>query len=79
MADAIKPDLSKVAAVREAGAPQNATEMFSFLGLANYYQWFVPSFAEVAQLLYQLADKGVSFEWTESCNQAFVKLKQVLT
>jgi hypothetical protein len=49
-----------------------------FLGLANYYQQFVPAFAQVVCPLYQLTGKDVPFEWTPPCQDAFEKLRDTL-
>ena len=34
--------------------PKNAKELHSFLGLASYYQQFIPNFAHVTKCLHQL-------------------------
>ena len=68
-----------VASVREFPVPQNVQNIRRFLGLASYYRKFVPSFAEVAQPLYQLTCKGVSFSWSPVCQIAFEDLKVKLT
>jgi hypothetical protein len=52
--DGITADPEKIQAMREMVQPANATEVRAFLGLCNYYCWFVPAFAEVAAPLYQL-------------------------
>ncbi|XP_028108668.1 transcription termination factor MTEF1, chloroplastic-like [Camellia sinensis] len=47
----------------------------SFLGLVGYYKKFVKDFSKIAVPLTQLTQKGVSYEWTEDGESAFLKLK----
>ncbi|KAG8501240.1 hypothetical protein CXB51_003361 [Gossypium anomalum] len=51
----------------------------SFLGLAGYYRRFVEGFSVMAAPLTKLIRKGVPFVWTEKQQEAFEKLKKVLT
>ena len=54
-------------------------EIRSFLRLAGYYHRFVENFSRIAAPLMRLTRKDVRFEWDDSCESAFVKLKQRLT
>ncbi|KAL0287148.1 UNVERIFIED_CONTAM: Retrovirus-related Pol polyprotein from transposon [Sesamum calycinum] len=58
---------------------KNATEVRSFLGLAEYYRRFVKGFSIIAGLLTKLLRKGVVFQWTEQCQRNFDELKKRLT
>ena len=51
----------------------------SFLGLASYYRWFVPSFSKIANPLFALIHKDCSFIWSQKCEGAFNQLKGLLT
>ena len=51
----------------------------SFLGLASYYQRFVPNFSVIANPLFALTRKDAAFNWNESCQQAFDQLRMYLT
>jgi len=75
----IKVQDDKVDAVRDWPTPCNLTELRSFLGLCSYYRRFIERFADVAAPLYKLHRKNVAFEWTEEQNDAFDRLKQMLT
>ena len=50
-----------------------------FLGLANYYRWFIEGFATVARLLHDMVKKDKKWEWTEKQEKAFKKLKKQFT
>lgn len=77
-AQGITADPAKVEAVRGWPAPENQTEVKSFLGLASYYRRFIKGFADIARPLHQLTEKGRRFKWDESCEQAFRQLKASL-
>ena len=59
--------------------PRTQKQVQSFLGLAAYYQRFVPDYVSKAAPLYQLVGKGVPFKWTDECQQNFERLKRDLT
>ena len=65
-------------AVQEFPRPGNVHDVRRFLGMSSYYRRFIPNFAKVAQPLHQLTAKGVPFDWTKSCESAFVSLKTKL-
>ena len=59
--DGIKTDPEKVKAVETWPVPLNVKELQSFLGLASYYRKFILGFSIIAEPLYQLCRKTVSF------------------
>ncbi|WVZ93098.1 hypothetical protein U9M48_039107 [Paspalum notatum var. saurae] len=72
-------DPSKIKALQDWVAPQNVSEIRSFLGLAGYYRRFVKNFSKIAQPLSKLLAKGTTFEWTNKCQFSFEELKKLLT
>ena len=68
-----------VKAVEDFPRPQNLKQTRSFLGLASYYLRFIPSFSKIATPLFALTKKDAPFEWTTSCEDAFERLKLLLT
>ena len=74
----IGPAEGKVKAIIDAREPQSASEVRSFLGLANYNARFIPDFATVAEPLRRLTKKGVHFEFGEEQKNAFNELKRRL-
>ena len=78
-AEGIKVDPRKIEAVLEWKLPRSVSEIRSFLGLAGYYRRFVEGFSVMAAPLTKLIRKGVLFVWTEKQQEAFEKLKKVLT
>ena len=50
----IDTDFKKVEDICKWPIPTNVTEVRSFLGFTNYYQWFIRKYAQVAKPLYKL-------------------------
>ena len=75
----IGPAEDKVKAIVDAREPQSASEVRSFLGLANYNARFILDFATVAEPLRRLTKKGVHFEFGEEQKNAFNELKRRLS
>ena len=75
----IGPAKNKVKAIVDAREPQSASEVRSFLGLANYNACFIPDFATVAEPLPRLTKKAVHFEFGEEQKNAFNELKRRLS
>lgn len=78
-AEGINVDLRKIEAILEWKPPRTVSEIRSFLGLAGYYRRFVEGFSVMAAPLTKLIRKGIPFVWTEKQQEAFEKLKKVLT
>lgn len=75
----IETDPEKVKAVREFPAPTNLRQSRSFIGLVGYYRRFIPRFSEIAAPITELTKKDQEFRWDEEQQQAFEKLKLLLT
>lgn len=76
--DGIKVDPEKTDAVAEWPIPKNIKEIQSFLGFANFYRRFIPSFSKTAYPLTSLTKKDVPFVWTDDTARAFEQLKIAL-
>ena len=77
--EGLLPDPSLLAAIQEIHPPKNATEVRSFLGLAGYYRRYVRNFAAIAGPLHALTQKDAVFHWGSECQDAFDRLKTLLT
>ena len=75
----VEPSEEKVAAVRNADPPQNASEARSFLGLAQFVSKFIPDLSTVAEPIQRLTHKNVEFKWQSEQQAAFDKLKELIT
>ncbi|KRZ65538.1 Retrovirus-related Pol polyprotein from transposon, partial [Trichinella sp. T8] len=50
-----------------------------FLGLAYYYRRFVKGFAQIAEPLHHLTERGKPWNWSDECDKAFLHLNARLT
>ena len=74
----IKPDPGKIRTVKQYPVPVDATQVRQFLELTSYYRRFVPQFLRIAAPLHLLLKKDATFQWTNSCQEAFERLKELL-
>ena len=78
-ADGIAADPNKTSAIVNAAAPQNASEVRSLLGMAQYVSRFIPAYAEITAELRELTHKDVPWTWKREHQQALDNLKTKLT
>ena len=72
------PTDEKIKAISEAPSPKNLAELSSYLGLWNYYGHFIANLSTFLQPLHELLRKGVKWEWTKQCKEAFQRSKSEL-
>lgn len=72
-------DEKKIKAIVAAPAPNNITQLRSFLGLVNFYSKFCKNMGDVLKPLYDLLKSDVTWNWSEDCKQAFSRIKKVLS
>lgn len=56
--EGMEMDLGKVKSVLEWQAPQTHKQLQSFLGFANFYCQFIPSFAKISLSIMELLKRG---------------------
>ena len=76
--DGVQPLSEKVAAIQAIQPPKHIDELRQFLGLVGFYRKFIPFFADVTLCLNKMLRKGVTFNWTTQCKNAFKLLKSKL-
>ncbi|XP_063540822.1 uncharacterized protein K02A2.6-like [Cydia strobilella] len=69
----------KVRAIVNTPAPSNVSEVRAFVGMIMYYGKFIKNVSTMLTPLYNLLKAGTKFVWSASCQEAFDKVKQVLT
>ena len=74
----ILPDPSRIQAIKDFPAPTTAKALRTFLGMAQFCDRFIPNFSVLVAPLHQLTRRNVTFRWTEQCQQAFEKVKELL-
>ena len=76
--EGIKPVEEKVKALMEARAPNDVTELKSYLGLLNYYNRFLPNLSTVLTPLHRLLRKETTWKWEEEEQQCFEATKSMI-
>ena len=74
--DRVRMEKKKVQGVIEWPVLRNIKDVQKFLGLANYYRWFVKDFATIAKLLHEITRKDKKWNWEERQQKAFEELKK---
>jgi hypothetical protein len=78
-AEGVAMDPGKVKDILEWKSPTTVHLVRSFLGMAGYYRRFIPDFSKISKPITELLKNNVKFNWTSECNEAFEKLKKLLT
>ena len=76
--EGIKPVPAKTKAIRAMHPPVNPKQVRAFLGLVGYYRKFITNFAKIVKPLTMLTRMDVKFEWKETHQYAFMKLKEAI-
>ena len=77
--DHITMEDSKVNAIREWQTPCIVYDIWSFIGLGNFYRRFIKKFSFIEKPLHNLTKKDEKWNWTIECQQAFDQLKSIFT
>jgi len=60
-------------------ALRKVKELQSFLGFANFYQWFINNYSWITKPLNSLLQGNTPGKWTEQCESVFQLLKKAFT
>jgi hypothetical protein len=71
----IEVDKSKIELIVNLPTPKSIKDVRSFLEHAGFYKRFIKDFSVISKPLSNLLTKDNIFEWTEHCEETFVKLK----
>jgi transposase InsO family protein len=77
-ATGISPLPEKVRALVNAPAPENVSELKSFLGMIQYYQRFLPNLSTKLEPLHELLRKPNDWVWTDRQQGVFKEIKVML-
>ena len=69
----------KVRTILEWPEPRKVRDIQSFLGFANFYRRFIPSYSEIVLPLTRLTRKNVPWDFSDACRKAFNDLKTAFT
>ncbi|XP_046857694.1 uncharacterized protein K02A2.6-like [Xenia sp. Carnegie-2017] len=75
----VKPDESKVEAIKNYPKPENKQDVQRLLGMVNFIAKFAPNVSDVTAPLRELIKKNIEFHWHETHEKAFQDLQHLLT
>jgi hypothetical protein len=75
----IEVDPVKVRAILEMPAPKTEKEVRGLLGRLQYISRFIARLTPICEPIFKLLKKNAQIKWTEECQVAFDKIKQMLT
>ena len=76
--EGLQPDPEKADAVRKMPPLEDRAALLRFLGMMNYLSKFIKTYSEKTAVLRELLHNDVTWDWTESHQQAFDSLKEEL-
>ena len=68
-----------LAAIHNAPAPTNVSELRALLGMINHYSRFVPNLANTLAPLHELLKKDVKWHWSQKEEKSFRKIQEELS
>lgn len=74
----IRPLKDNLIAIRNFPVPKIQKNIRQFLGKINFYHEYIPRSAIILDPLHNLLGKGQNFIWSEDCQKAFEKIKNLL-
>ncbi|GJS36444.1 reverse transcriptase domain-containing protein [Tanacetum coccineum] len=75
----IEVDRAKIDVIAKLPYPTNDKGVRSFLGHAGFYRRFIKDFSMISKPMTRLLMKDAKFDFSDSCKNAFYKLKEKLT
>ena len=76
--EGLKPDPDKVSSLHKMPAPTTHKEIERLCGFINYLSRFIPNLANLLEPIFQ-AKKSKPFEWNSNCQDAFEKIKELIS
>eukprot|EP00644_Phytophthora_capsici_P012206 jgi/Phyca11/119321/e_gw1.38.66.1 len=77
--EGVRPLQRLVSAVQDFPKPETTEQAKRFVHLAGYYRRFIKGFGSMMAPITKLLRKGVKWEWTTAQDDAFRRVKEVLT
>jgi len=72
----IKIDPAKLEGIRDWLIPTTVKQVQFFLGFGNFYRKFIRHYADIARPLNDLTKKDLIWNWMDTCQKVFEKLKE---
>ena len=70
-------DPAKIEIIIKGEALKTVKRVQGFLGFVYFYRKFIKNFSQLVMFLTNLVKNDMKFDWSETTNEAFSKLKQI--
>ncbi len=77
--EGVRPDPDKVSAINNMPTPECKQDVERLLGMVTYLGKFIPNMSELTEPLRELLKANVLWSWQKCHDQAFEKVKTVLS
>jgi hypothetical protein len=77
--DTVQPLNDNLTAISDFPTPKSRKNIRQFLGKVNFYRKFIHQSASLLEPLHRLLRKNIPFSWSSACQDAFDKVKTLLT
>ena len=75
----LKPDPTTKRAILEFPAPRDVSAVRTFMGMTGHYRQFIKDYAMIVKPIHDLTKPNRQWDWTKECQQAFDRLKEIMT
>ena len=75
----VKPNPTKVEAIKDFPKPTNVSELRSFFGMVNQFDCYAPDLAHAKNPLTELTKKNVAWVWLPDHDEAFDRVKSIVS
>lgn len=76
--NSVKPLKDNLISIKNFPIPKTQKNVRQFLGKINYYHEYIPNSAIILDPLHNLLRKNQKFIWTDKCQEAYEKIKNIL-
>ena len=77
--EGVKPDPTKIEAIRDVPTPKSKQDLQRLLGMITYLGKFIPNLSITAAPVRQLMESDVEWHWSNHHNAALDQIKKLLT
>ena len=72
-------DQSKLEKILSLKPPKTLRQLRGLLGMTSYYRKYIEGYSRIMAPLIKLLKKDSLIDWNENCDEAFEKIKFILT
>ena len=76
--EGLKPDPTKISAIKEMNTPDSTQSLQRYLGMLNYLAKFIPNLSTVAAPLRELTHNNVQWCWYDKHQKAYEQLQSMI-